>query len=202
MTEIDRALSDISDIRSRIAASTRFRGYGADAVAATGALAAAVMFAQLFWPARFAAGAAGQAMVWGVVLVVGSLVVLGEATGRARAQHAGMAGAMLAGAARTIVPISFLCAALGAIVLLRAPEIAWILPGTWQMLIGVAAFSSYAMMPRGIVWPGLFYLASGATVLFVSAGQGQLSPIACGVPFIVGHLWIAALLDRETGARA
>jgi hypothetical protein len=39
-------------------------------------------------------------------------------------------------------------------------------------------------------------------VLFVSAGQGQLSPIACGVPFIVGHLWIAALLDRETGARA
>jgi len=199
MNEVERALSDISDIRSRMAASTRFRGYAPEVVAITGFAALFLMLAQLAAPDSFTGGDTGLVRVWGTMLLVGSLAILGEAVNRSRRQHRSMAHAMLATALRTVAPTGFVILVLTAVVLGRAPQFAWVLPGLWQMLVGIAAFASYATMPRGIAWPSLFYLVAGAVVLTASARQDGLDPVLCGAPFAIGHLWIAYLLGRNGG---
>lgn len=197
MNDVERALSDISDIRSRMAASTRFEGYAPEVVAVTGFAALFLLLAQLLAPQAFSGGDVGLVRIWGAMLLVGSLAILSEAIGRTRRQHRSMALPMLASALRTVAPTGFACLVVTAVVLGRAPQFAWVLPGLWQMLVGVAAYASYATMPRGIGWPSLFYLVSGALVLAVSASREALDPVLCGAPFVVGHLWIALLLRRR-----
>jgi len=197
VNDIERAISDISDIRSRLAASTSFRGYAPEAVAVIALVSLAVMVAQMIWPERLAASSAQIALVWGIVLLASGLTVAVEAFSRSRLQHGGMAGAMLRGALRVAVPIGFVEAVLGICVLLFAPEAAWLLPGIWQMLVGVVAFSSYSTMPRGIHWPGAWYLVCGALVTVFAAMAGEITPLMAGGPFVPGHLVIAWLLYRE-----
>jgi hypothetical protein len=48
MRDLNRALADIVEIRSRIAAGTAFRGYGPATIAGTGCLAFATAVAQSF----------------------------------------------------------------------------------------------------------------------------------------------------------
>jgi len=155
------------------------------------------MLAQLMAPQNFTGGDTGLVKLWGGMLLVGSLSILSEAVGRARRQHRTMARAMLASALRTVAPTGFACLVVTAVVLGRAPQFVWVLPGLWQILVGIAAFASYATMPRGIGWPALFYLGAGAMVLALSASRGALDPVLCGAPFIIGHLWIAFLLHRH-----
>ena len=54
MRELDRALADIIEIRTQIAAGTAFRGYGPTTVAATGIIGLVAATAQSVWPAVFA----------------------------------------------------------------------------------------------------------------------------------------------------
>ena len=46
-------------------------------------------------------------------------------------------------------------------------------------------------MPRGMVWVGLFYLASGAVVM------GSWAPASMGVPFAIGQGTAAYVLYRH-----
>lgn len=197
VNDIKRAIADISDIRSQLAASTRFRGYAPEVVATTGLVSLLVIIAQLVWPGILASSDAQIALIWGGVLVINGLTVGVETIARARAQHRGMAGAMLRGASIIAVPVTFTGAVLGGVVLLKVPEVAWLLPGTWQMIVSLVAFSSHSILPRKIVWPAGWYLLSGAFVLIVSAWAGHVSPIMAGGPFVIGHLWIARILRNE-----
>ena len=197
MNDIERAISDISDIRSRLAASTHFRGYAPEAVAVIGLVSLAVMLAQIAWPDRLGAGNADIALVWAAVLVASGLTVHGEAVSRSRRQHGGMARAMLSGAMRAAMPIAFVGVVAGASVLAFAPGAAWLLPGMWQMLVGVAVFSSYATMPRGIAWPAAWLLGCGGLVTVLSGMSGEITPLMAGGPFVPAYLVIAWLLHRE-----
>lgn len=197
MNDVERALSEISDIRSRLAASTRFRGYAPEAVALAGLAALALVLFQLLWPRQLAQDAFGQALIWGGVLIAGSTAIGAEAIGRCRRQHGGLAQAMLFGALRVVLPVALTGVILGVAVLGFAPDAAWLLPGVWQMLIGVAAFASYASMPRSIVWPALWLVGTGALVTLFAGRDGAVSPLTAGGPIALGHLWIAWLLRGE-----
>ena len=197
MNEIERAISEISDIRSQLAASTRFRGYAPEAVAMVGVLSLAVLLAQTVWPARLAANNAQIALVWGLVLLVSGAVIGIEAVSRARHRHGGMAAAMLRGAGLTAVPIGFAGLVIGVAVLVFAPELAWVLPGAWQMLVGVVGLGSHATLPRGILWPGLWYMVSGALVCLLSGLRQEITPAMAGIPFIIAHFAIAWSLHKE-----
>jgi hypothetical protein len=197
MNDIERAISEISDIRSQLAASTRFHGYAPEAVAVIGLVSLGVMLAQIAWPAVLAANSAQIALVWGIVLLAGALTVAVEAISRSRRQHAGMAGAMLRGAMRVAAPVVLLGGIVGGCVLAFAPQTAWLLPGFWQMLAGIVAFASYTTMPRGIVWPGVWYLVCGALVMIGAGLRQDITPLMAGGPLVPGHLAIAWLLHRE-----
>jgi hypothetical protein len=197
VNDIDRAISEISDIRTRLAASTSFRGYAPEAVALIGLLSLAVVLAQLAWPDTLARNSAQIAVVWGVVIVASGLTMAVEAITRSRSQHGGMAGAMLRGAMRIAVPVMFVNVVLGGCVLMFAPEVSWLLPGVWQMLVGIVAFASYPTMPRGIGWPAIWYLLCGAVVTFAAAAAQQVTPLMAGGPYVLGHLAIAWLLYKQ-----
>lgn len=197
MDEIKKAISDISDIRSQLAASTRFRGYAPELVMTIGLVSLAVVVAQIAWPQSLASGDAQIALIWGGVLLANGLTVAVETIARSRRRHGGMAGAMLRSALLTAVPITCAGFILGVVVLISAPEAAWLLPGTWQMLVSVVAFSSHSTLPRKIVWPGVWYLLCGAGVTILAAQLGHVTPLMAGGPFVVGHLWIARILQGE-----
>ena len=90
---------------------------------------------------------------------------------------------------------SALLAAVGAVTTI-------LVPGHTGAVIGVVAWASYPTMPRGIVWPALWYLGSGAGVMVLAGSAEALSPVLCGGPLVVGHLAIAWVLYREGGMRA
>lgn len=197
MNEIERALSEISDIRSRLAASTRFRGYAPEAVAMIGFLSLVIVLAQMFWPDTLAASNEQQVLILAAVLVASGLTIATEAITRARSQHGGMAGAMLKGMVRAQLPICLVGATVGIVLFLHERELVWILPGLWQMLVGVVSFNSYSTMPRAIIWPALWFVISGAAVMWLAGKDGQLTPLLVGGPFTVGYLSIAWILHRE-----
>jgi len=197
MNDIERAISEISDIRSRLAASTRFHGYAPEAVATVGLISLATLVAQFVWPESLATSDAQIALVWGAVLLCGSIAMSAEAISRTRLEHDGMARAMLRGAMRFSLPISLVCFVLGGSILAFAPQTAWVLPGTWQMLIGVVAFSSYSTMPRGILWPAGMFVLGGAAVTLSAGANQAVTPLMAGGPFVLGHLWIAYVLWKE-----
>ena len=90
MRNLDKALAEISAIRSQIASGTEFRGYGPASVAASGILALLVAAVQAYWPARLNHDFLSYATVWVAAAAV-SLTLTGiETVLRARRVHAAL----------------------------------------------------------------------------------------------------------------
>jgi hypothetical protein len=87
------------------------------------------------------------------------------------------------------------------IVLARvAPQDSWMLPGLWALIFSLGVFASCRFLPRPMFGVGLWYLASGLGCLVILGGTRSLSPWAMGIPFGIGQLLVAAVL--QFGARA
>lgn len=203
MSDVERAIAQIADIRAQLAASTRFRGYAPEAVGMMGLLSLMITLIQIAWPARFASSDQQFVIFWGLLLAAGCFLIAFEAVVRTLRDNNGMASPILLSAMRVVLPGAIMTAAVPAVVLVYAPQVSWIVPGIWQMLIGLVAFASYPSMPRTIVWPGAWFLLFGAAGLFLAGQHGGLTPILVGGPFIIGHLAIAwTLSDRVRTVRA
>ena len=188
------ALSDIHAIRGQIARGTEFRGYGPASIAASGVLALAL-------GALEAQAYASQALdmpvflaTWGAAAAI-SVVFTGiETIVRARRVHRGFAQEMIQSAAEQFVP-ALAAGFLLTVVLLRfAPHTLWMLPGLWQLLFSLGVFASCRFLPRQIFLVGIWYLCAGLYCL----AQGPvraLSPWAMGIPFGVGQLMVAVVLQ-------
>ena len=82
------------------------------------------------------------------------------------------------------------------VVLLRcAPQSLWKLPGLWQMIFSLGVFSSCRFLPRPMFALGVWYLAAGLTCLALGGGDREFSPWAMGVPFDIGQLLVATVLQ-------
>lgn len=201
MTEVEQAITQIADIRAQLAASSRFRGYAPEAVALVGALALVVLVMQCLWPARFAGTDLELVRSWGMVLGRGLLVIALEAMARALREEGRVFSPALVCALRVTLPGAFLAGVLAFVVPAYAPSACWLVPGLWQMVVGLEAFALYPLMPRRIVWAGCWFLLSGAVGAILAGRDGGLTPLLAGGPFVVGHLAIAWILsDRGNGS--
>ncbi len=97
-------------------------------------------------------------------------------------------------AIRQFVPCLIAGAALTAVIVFRAPETAWMLPGLWSLLFGLGVFASSRLLPRPIVWVGVYYLLAGSLCLTFSKDGGQLSPWMMAATFGFGQLLAALIL--------
>ena len=92
--------------------------------------------------------------------------------------------------------------AVAVVLAVQAPAQLWLAPGIWLQLNGLVCFSWQPIMPRAIVWPGLWYLLAGTMVMIIGGFTGHVDPLAMAAALASGHLAIALVLFRaEEGAR-
>ena len=197
--DLDRVLADITAIRSQVAAGTAFQGYGPTALAATGALALAATVAQAALlddptgrPLTFLAG-------WIAVAIVSIGVIGAEMLARSRRHHSGLADAMILNAVEAFLPASAAGALLLLVLARLAPESLWLLPGLWQMLVGLGLFASLRALPRPVALAAGWYVVAGLGTIAVSAEGHALSPWTMGLPFALGQGLLALILHRAPG---
>ena len=126
----------------------------------------------------------------------GNPIAVLEGVSRARRLHGGMARAMLGVALQKALPFAVAGLVVTWNVCTFAMESAWMLPGLWQILLGLLGFAALANLPREIAWVAGWYLCCGAVVLALAGEARVLSPWMMGIPLGVGQLAVAAILLR------
>lgn len=193
MSELHKALADIGRIRIALAAGTMFRGFGPAVMAATGLIA-------LTTAALQAAGALPGSeprellLVWIAVAILSAILIGIEMRARTRREHGGLADQMLMSAVEHFLPFGATGAVIAAILMNNAPESAWLLPGLWQMLVGLGLFAAVRFLPRSVMLAAALYLIAGAVVLMLASTTRALTPWHMGLPFAAGQLLLALIL--------
>ena len=201
MEELDRALADITAIRSQLARGTEFRGYGPMTVAATGLVAMVAAGVQALWLPDPATALAGYVAVWVAAAAI-SIVIIGiEMVTRSRRIHSGLADEMIHAATEQFVPAGVAGALLTFVLYRFAPQSLWMLPGLWQIVFSLGIFASCRSLPRPIFAVGVWYLAAGLITLALANGAEAFSPYAMALPFGIGQLFMAAILYRSRDER-
>jgi hypothetical protein len=195
--DLDRALADISEIRSQLARGRgeQFRGYGAATLAATGVFAAVGALAQARWLADAAQKPQTYVALWSATAAISVAVIAVETVARTRRAHAGMAQEMLLNAVEQFLPAGIAGMLLTAVLLRFAPETAWMLPGLWQVVFALGVFASCRFLPRPMLLVGGWYLATALASLVLARGAAAFSPWAMGAPFAIGQLMVGAILQ-------
>jgi hypothetical protein len=202
MRDLDKALSDISTIRAQIAAGTAFRGYGPAALAASGGLALLTALAQSLW----LADPTGQALIflgaWAGTAALSIGLIWLEMRRRAHRHHSGLADAMIHQAMEQFLPAAAAGVLLPLFLAGYAPEALWLVPGLWQILVGLGLFASARSLPRLVTLVGAWYFLGGFAVLMLASDDRALSPWTMGVPFMIGQLAMAAVLHASSKRHA
>ena len=193
MTNLHKALDDISSMRRQMARATEFRGYGPATLAATAAFATLASLAQAHWVPRPADHIGPYLSVWIWTALTSAALIGVQMQTRSRRLHSGMADEMIRMAVEQFLP-SALAGALITFILARyVPQAAWMLPGLWQVIFSLGVFSSCRFLPRPMVAAGFWYMATG--LVCISFGDTRaLSPWAMGIPYAFGQLLVAGIL--------
>jgi len=194
MTDIDSALNDINRIRDRLAASTRFEGFAPKLVALTGAFA----FLLAGWQGR---SDDANLFVWILLALVCALMLGVEAIVRARALHRAMADRLINSTLQRLAPVGLAGAIAGAVILLKLPEHARLLPGLWQLLMAVGICAALGNLPPAMRWPAAFYFMTGTISLAISGDASIDVAWMMGLPFGIGQLVVAVTLYVSSGRK-
>jgi hypothetical protein len=198
MIEMHKALADIGDIRLRLAAGTVFRGFGPAVIAVTGGLAFILGVVQTVGfaidpdPILFFAP-------WIALAVLSAALIGVEMRARTRRHHGGLADAMVLNAVEHFLPFGAGGAVIGGIFARFAPEISWLLPGLWQVILSLGLFASLRFLPRTIAIAAAWYFVAGAVVLALGCDTRALSPAEMALPFGIGQLLLAVILRLTQG---
>jgi len=200
MKELQQALSEIHCIRTQVAHGTEFRGYGPASIAASGILALLVAAAQAEWMAKSSkADLTIWLGVWAGTAVVSVFLTGLETFARARRVHLGFAREMVQSAVAQFLPAVMVGFLLTVVMMRVAPEECWMLPGLWELIFSLGVFASCRFLPRQMFAVGVWYLAAGLFCLVAGSATHALSPWTMGIPFGVGQLLVAAVLQFRYG---
>jgi hypothetical protein len=200
MKELQQALSEIHSIRTQVAHGTEFRGYGPASIAASGILALVVAAVQTQWMAKSAkADLTIWLGVWAGTAVVSVFLTGLETFARARRVHVGFAREMVQSAVAQFLPAVMVGFLLTVVMMRVAPEGCWMLPGLWELIFSLGVFASCRFLPRQMFAVGVWYLAAGLFCLVAGSATRALSPWTMGIPFGVGQLLVAAVLQFRYG---
>ena len=200
MKDLQEALSEIQSIRSQVARGTEFRGYGPASIAVSGILALLVAAAQAQWMTRHAKiYLATWLSVWAGTAAVSVLLTGLETFARARRVHVGFAREMVQSAIEQFLPAVTVGFLLAVVMVRVAPQECWMLPGLWQLIFCLGVFASCRFLPRQMFAVGVWYLAAGLTCLAIGSVARTFSPWTMGIPFGVGQLLVAGVLQFGYG---
>ncbi|HWF63945.1 MAG TPA: hypothetical protein VN685_04970 [Rhizomicrobium sp.] len=199
MRDINKALSDIGEIRTQIAAGTSFRGYGPAAIAITGVIGIATATAQSLFLVRPDATPSLFVWSWVGAGLLSAAVVRIEMQGRSRRHHSSLADTMIAQAIEQFLPAAAACFFIPIFLLRFEPRVLWMMPGLWQLFVSLGIFASVRSLPRNMMLAGGWYFIAGFASLLLAGQNHALSPWLMGVPFLGGQLLMAAILYLSGG---
>jgi hypothetical protein len=200
MKELQQALSEIQSIRTQVARDTEFRGYGPVSIAVSGILALLVAAVQAQWMAKHTkTDVVIWLLVWAATAAVSVLLTGIETIARARRVHVGIAKEMVQSAAEQFLPAVIVGALLTVVILRVAVQECWMLPGLWELIFSLGVFASCRFLPRPMFAVGVWYLTAGLFCLAAASTTRELSSWSMGIPFGVGQLLVAAVLEFGYG---
>jgi hypothetical protein len=198
MHDLDRALAEIDAIRTQMARGTQFRGYGPTTFATTGVLALLAAVGQALWLKDPAHAIGAYLALWVAVAVLSVALISFETVIRSRRVHSGLAEEMIHAAIEQFLPAGLAGALLTFVLYRCSPESLWMLPGLWQIVFSLGLFASCRFLPRPMFAVGLWYLTAGLACLAFANGERSFSPWAMGVPYGIGQLLVAAVLQQSS----
>jgi hypothetical protein len=200
MKDLQQALSEIHSIRSQLARGTEFRGYGPATIAISGILALLVAAVQAQWMTKHANSDLWIWLgVWTATAAISLLLTGTETFARARRVHVGLAREMVQAAVEQFLPAVMVGFLLTVVLTRVAAQECWMLPGLWELIFSLGVFASCRFLPRQMFAVGVWYLAAGLFCLAIGSAARSLSPWAMGIPFGVGQLLVAAVLQFGYG---
>jgi hypothetical protein len=196
MTEIERALMDIAEVRDRLAMTQRFKGYSGIAAGAAGCFAIASGVAQallvplphtahqdrLYFAIWLACCAAAAIVTYGAI----AHWFVSDASARDRWQTRTVG--------ISILPALVLGAALS-FALLASGHVA-LLPGVWYGCYAVGLFASRTTLPIPVMPIASLLLAAGVALLFAPR-ELALAWWVLPAGFGLGNIAIGAMLFRD-----
>jgi hypothetical protein len=194
MSNLEKALADITTIRSQMARGTEFRGYGPATVAATGVLALFATGIQAWLVPDPTADAFAYLVLWILTAAISAILVGLEMVARTRRIHSGLADEMIRGAAEQFIPAGVAGALTSLVLFFYAAQSLWMLPGLWQIMYSLGLFAACRSLPGPMRAAAAWYLLAGLANLALASEANALSPWAMALPFGIGQFLIAALL--------
>ncbi len=192
--DLHEALTQISEIRERVARTETYRGFRAAPVAFSGFVACAAAVFQSLFLVDPAANLSGYLGLW-VGSAVGCLIF----TGITMYWHCIKSTSTLT-RTNTLHAIgnfapSVVVGGLVTFVLFQIDEpCQWMLPGLWAIFFGFGVFSIYRLLPKSTFGIGVFYMLAGVLSLIWARDDYAFSPWAMGLPFGVGQMAAAGIL--------
>ena len=196
---LDKALADITAIRTQMARGAEFRGYGPATVAATGCLALLAAGAQAVLLPDPAVNVLAYLALWIAVAAISVLLIGIEMVSRSRRMHSGLADEMIWAATGQFIPAGVAGALLTFVLFRVAPQSLWMVPGLWQIIFSLGFFASCRALPRPLYAVGVWYLAAGLTSFAIAGETGAFSPWVMGIPFGLGQFLMATILYITSG---
>ena len=191
--ELSDALAQISEIREHISRTEVFRGCRWLTVGFSGALAFMAAGIQACYIAEPERQLAQYLMLWIGAAALNVVVIGAEVWFRTRATRSAVARETTRLAIEQFLPCVVAGGAVTAVIVRRASEAAWMLPGLWAVIFSLGLFATHRLLPRAIFWVGMFYLVCGAATLAYGSDGVALSPCVMGLTFGVGQLLLSAV---------
>ncbi|UXN03964.1 MULTISPECIES: hypothetical protein [unclassified Bartonella] len=200
MGDLDKALADISFIRQQMATTKEFRGLGPMTMALTAILAFITGGLQYIFP-QLAATPFAFFSSWIVTAIIATLLVGGEMIARSRRHHQGMADEMVLAAMSHLLPAGIIGALLLTAFAFYAPDLYWLLPPLWLMLVGCCLFAALRILPPSLAIGAAAYVVLGFATFIFTVQSRDLSPLAMALPFGCAQSLMAFLLYTAKGKK-
>lgn len=199
--EVQRALSDLAEVRDRLAHLQRFHGYSALASVASGFFAFIAGYLQLQTSAvpRTPEEQHAYIVIW-LTCLAGALALNYGAVAAWVVRNRGpRANSQFRSAALTIAPSIFLGGALS--VALVNHSAYTLLPGTWFACYAIGLFASRDMLPRRTMLATLAFAALALAFLLTPLEAVALAWWVMPLGFGIGQVAIGYLLWRDEARR-
>jgi hypothetical protein len=194
--EVARALEDLAEVRSRLAAVQRFRGLsgGAAIVSGTAALAiGAYQIVALPYPAT-PDQVTRYVTIWIACLAFALAINYGAIVAWLARNWSLRSRTEFRTVGMTIAPAIF---AGGVLTLaLWTHGMAGMLPGTWCLCYAIGLIASRAMVPKGVLAVAALFAAAGSALLFAHETSALRWWVMPGT-FGIGQILIGALILRN-----
>lgn len=199
--EVQQALSDLAEVRGRLAHLQRFEGYSGFAAAASGlfALIAGALQLQLAPHPQTAEQLHTYILIWLTCLAAALALNYGSALSWAIRQRGPRAQSQFRSAALTILPSILLGGALSTGLVEHAAYT--LLPGMWFACYAIGLFASREMIPQPVMLVAIAFAGAALAFIMTPLEVLALSWWVMPLGFGAGQLAIGALILRDATQR-